>query len=54
MKMNIKIERTKNPKKKPSEDEEIEFGSIFTDHMFIMDYKEGEGWINPRIEEYKD
>lgn len=52
--MNIKIERTKNPKKKPNPDEEIEFGSIFTDHMFIMDYKEGEGWINPRIEEYKD
>lgn len=52
--LNIKIEKTKNPKKKPNENEEIEFGSIFTDHMFIMDYKEGEGWKNPRIEEYKD
>ncbi len=52
--MNIKIEKTKNPKEKPGVDQEIEFGSIFTDHMFIMDYKDGEGWTNPRIEEYKD
>ena len=52
--LDIKIERTKNPKEKPDKDQEIEFGSIFTDHMFIMDYEEGKGWINPRIEEYKD
>lgn len=52
--LNIKTEKTKNPKKKPNENEEIEFGSIFTDHMFIMDYEAGEGWINPRIEEYKN
>lgn len=52
--LDIKIEKTKNPKKKPGENEEIEFGTIFTDHMFIMDYERGKGWINPRIEEYKD
>ena len=52
--LNIKIEKTKNPKKKPSENEDIVFGSIFTDHMFIMDYQEEKGWHNPRIEEYKD
>lgn len=51
--MNIKIEKTKNPKAKPGENEEIEFGSIFTDHMFIMDYNENEGWNNPRIVEYQ-
>ena len=52
--LDIKIEKTKNPKQKPGENEEIEFGTIFTDHMFIMDYEKGKGWINPRIEEYKD
>ena len=52
--LNIKIEKTKNPKEKPGENDEIVFGSIFTDHMFIMDYEEGKGWINPRIEEYKN
>lgn len=51
--MNIRIEKTKNPKKKPNENEEIEFGSVFTDHMFIMDYNSEKGWNNPRIIEYQ-
>lgn len=25
------------------------FGRYFTDHMFLMDYKRGQGWIEPRI-----
>lgn len=52
--MKIKINKTKHPKEKPSKDQDIVFGSIFTDHMFVMDYVKGKGWINPRIEEYKD
>ena len=52
--LNIKIEKTQNPKQKPGENEDIVFGSIYTDHMFIMDYEKGKGWINPRIEEFKD
>lgn len=28
------------------------FGTIFTDYMFVMDYEEGKGWIDPRIEPY--
>ena len=51
--MNIRIEKTKNPKKKPNENEAIEFGSVFTDHMFIMDYNSEKGWNNPRIIEYQ-
>lgn len=51
--MNIRIEKTKNPKNKPNENEEIEFGSVFTDHMFIMDYNSKMGWNNPRIIEYQ-
>ena len=51
--MNIRIEKKKNPKKKPNENEEIEFGSVFTDHMFIMDYNSEKGWNNPRIIEYQ-
>lgn len=52
--LDIKIEKTKNPKEKPSENQELGFGKIFTDHMFIMDYETEKGWYNPRIEEYKD
>ena len=52
--LDIKIEKSKNLKQKPDVNKDIEFGTIFTDHMFIMDYEEGKGWINPRIEEYKE
>ncbi|MDI6755219.1 MAG: branched-chain amino acid aminotransferase [Thermodesulfobacteriota bacterium] len=39
-------------KKKPAPDAQLGFGKLLTDHMFLMDYQEGEGWKNPRIEPY--
>ncbi|MFH2045695.1 MAG: branched-chain amino acid aminotransferase [Pseudomonadota bacterium] len=30
----------------------LSFGTIFTDHMFNMDYSPEKGWHNPRIEPY--
>ena len=42
---------TKNPKAKPNPDN-LPFGRIFTDHMFIMDYEEGKGWHDGRIVPY--
>ncbi len=48
----IPVTKTNNPKQKPVPGQPLPFGKYFTDHMFIMDYVEGEGWINPRIEEY--
>ena len=42
----------KDLKKKPAPGAELGFGKIFTDHLFLMDYQEGKGWINPRIEPY--
>ncbi len=52
--MDIKINKTNTPKMKPSQDTDLGFGTIFTDHMFIMDYNEEEKWHNPRIEKYGD
>ena len=49
--MEIKIELTQNPKTKPSS-ENLGFGQVFSDHMFIMDYTEGRGWHDPRIIPY--
>jgi branched-chain amino acid aminotransferase len=38
---------------KPSPDEsKLGFGTIFTDHMFNMDYAPAKGWHSPRIEPY--
>ena len=46
--MEIKITKNANPGVKP-ESSKLGFGKIFTDHMFIMDYTEGEGWHDARI-----
>lgn len=51
--LNIKVEKTKNPKTKPADETKLGFGKIFTDHMFIMDYSVEEGWHDPRIVPYQ-
>ena len=48
----IRIELTKAPKAKPADESALGFGKIFTDHMFIMDYKTGKGWHDARIVPY--
>ncbi len=51
--LNIAIEKATKLKEKPAQDQ-LGFGNLFTDHMFIMDYVEGQGWIDPRIVPYQD
>jgi branched-chain amino acid aminotransferase len=48
----IQVKKTKAPKPRPA-DEDLKFGTVFTDHMFVMDYAEGRGWHCPRIEPYQ-
>lgn len=48
-KINITLTETK--KEKPLSDQ-LEFGRVFTDHMFIADYTEGQGWGGHRIVPY--
>ena len=40
--MKITITKTTAPKTKP-DSAKLGFGKYFTDHMFIMDYTEGQG-----------
>lgn len=49
--MEIKIERAKTLKEKPDQNN-LGFGTYFTDHMFMMDYTEGVGWHDARIIPY--
>ena len=50
----LQIEITINQNKKPKpEADQLGFGQYFTDHMFLMDYTEGEGWHHPRIVPYQ-
>ena len=46
------MELTKSPRQKPADSTKLGFGKYFTDHMFIMNYDEGEGWHDPRIVPY--
>jgi len=50
--MKISVTRTTTPKAKPADESKLGFGKIFSDHMFIMEYEEGKGWLNPRVEPY--
>lgn len=52
--VDIKIQRTASPKQKPAADDPLKFGTIYTDHMFMMDYDEGQGWHDARIVPYGD
>ena len=44
----IKITKAKTLKEKP-DFSNLGFGKYFTDHMFVMDYSENEGWHDARI-----
>ncbi|WP_053219513.1 branched-chain amino acid aminotransferase [Virgibacillus senegalensis] len=48
----IKITKSRTSKSKPADDK-LEFGRVFTDHMFIMDYSTEKGWHEPRIIPYQ-
>jgi branched-chain amino acid aminotransferase len=54
--MEIKIEPVDPAKRKakPRDESKLVFGKTFSDHMFAMDYRAGEGnWINPRVVPYQ-
>ena len=47
----IRITRAAAKKARPK-DKDLTFGTVFTDHMFVMDFQEEKGWYDPRIEPY--
>ncbi|MBQ3005590.1 MAG: aminotransferase class IV, partial [Clostridia bacterium] len=50
----IRIELTKEKRQKPADQSKLGFGNYYTDHMFIMNYDEGQGWHDPRIVPYQN
>lgn len=53
MDYNFKVTRTTSPKEKPDQTA-LGFGKYYTDHMFIMEYDEGQGWHDGRVVPYGD
>jgi len=49
--MDIKFEKRAELKQKPDE-KNLGFGKYYTDHMFMMDYDEGQGWHDACIVPY--
>lgn len=47
----ITVTLSESKKQKPQSDQ-LEFGRVFTDHMFMADYCEGQGWTDHRIVPY--
>lgn len=47
----VRIEKSASLKQKPDESQ-LEFGKVYTDHMFLLDYSSEQGWHNPRIVPY--
>jgi branched-chain amino acid aminotransferase len=47
----IKITKTTAPKPKP-DPKTLQFGKVFTDHMFLLNYETGKGWHDARIVPY--
>jgi len=43
------VTRTTNPKPRPADETKLGFAKYFTDHMFVMEYDEGQGWHDGRI-----
>ncbi|WP_164667891.1 branched-chain amino acid aminotransferase [Virgibacillus doumboii] len=48
----IQVNLSSTGKEKPKSDE-LQFGRMFTDHMFVMDYSEPAGWHDARIVPYQ-
>ncbi len=51
MKHDIKITKAKESRLSEVDFDDIPFGRVFSDHMFVADYKDGK-WQNPRIEPF--
>lgn len=44
---------TKNPRKKPADDHQYEFGKVTTDHLLEIDWTASDGWGKPIISPYR-
>ncbi|MCL1830742.1 MAG: branched-chain amino acid aminotransferase [Oscillospiraceae bacterium] len=50
--MQLRIEKSNQLKPLPEDESKLGFGIHFTDHMFLLNYDEGEGWHDARIVPY--
>jgi len=49
MEYKFPVTRTTHPKPRPEDESKLGFARYFTDHMFVMDWDEGQGWHDGRV-----
>ena len=49
---NIQVTKAETLKTKPTDESKLGFGKIFTDHMLLINYDEGQGWHDARVVPY--
>ncbi|MEA4965560.1 MAG: branched-chain amino acid aminotransferase [Oscillospiraceae bacterium] len=49
MSYHFPVTRTTSPKPRPEDVSKLGFAKYFTDHMFVMEYDEGQGWHDGRV-----
>ena len=54
--MNLKVTKRAPDEllSKPADESALTFGDNFTDHMFVMEWREGQGWVDHRIVPYQN
>jgi len=52
MEIKVTLASPGNMREKPGDESSLGFGKIFSDHMFVMRYREGTGWHKPQIVPY--
>ena len=52
--MNLEILKATQLKQKPTDETKLGFGTIFTDHMVTVKYKQGKGWYDAQIRPFED
>ena len=50
----LEIKLSKHLKEKPKSENELGFGHIFTDHMFLMEHSAEKGWHNAVVKPFED
>ena len=50
----LKLTLSSKLKAKPSDETDLKFGHLFTDHMLTINWRQSDGWSSPRIQPFQN
>jgi branched-chain amino acid aminotransferase len=54
MEIRIQLQDLAKRRPKPADESKLVFGKVFSDHMFLMDHRDGQGWMDARVVPYQN